>query len=90
MDQPLTPTMVVPEFNQADWVADDLVAQITKLTKENAVLRSQIAQLDGVIKANADKLGLVVAEDGSMSTVAPPKPPRAQRRQAARKSPVKE
>ena len=71
-----------PEFNQADFIVDDLAAKNGALQKDNSILRSQVAQLNGLLKANANKLGLIVQEDGSLAAapVELPAPNRATRR----------
>lgn len=75
------PQFTEPEFNQADFVVNDLSEQVAAQAKTIAVLKSNIAQLTGILKANAGLLGLVEDENGNMSP-APTKaaPNRATRR----------
>lgn len=86
-DATVTPlTFAQPEFNQAEYVVDDLAAKNGQLQKENSLLKSQVAQLTGVMRANADKLGLVADAEGNLS-VAPQTPNRATRRAATKRTP---
>ena len=77
------PRFITPEFNQAEEVVNDLTQQIADQAKTISILKAQVKQLDGIIKANAKALGLKVAEDGTISPDVPP-PNRATRRAASR------
>lgn len=70
-------------FNTAQAVVDDLGEQVARLSKDLAIAKAQIRERDEFIKANAAALGMVVAEDGTVSVPAPV-PSRQQRRAAAR------
>ena len=51
-----------PDFNQAEYVVDDLVQQNGQLTKQLSVLKAMVAERDQFIQANAKLLGLEPAE----------------------------
>ena len=78
------PLFVNPEFNLGDFVVDDLTKQIATQTRELSMLRAQNAQLLAQMRANADKIGLVVGENGSLTVDETPKPSRAIRRSVAK------
>ena len=76
-----------PEFNQADEVVNDLTEQIAQQAKTIAILKANLKQLNGIIKANKDALGLEEDEQGNLSPVQPKPVP--QNRAARRARPVK-
>jgi len=80
----MTPLFVNPEFNFGDFVVDDLTKQIATQARELSTLRAQNAQLLAQMRANADKIGLVVGENGSLTVDETPKPSRAIRRSTAK------
>ena len=80
----VTPLFVNPEFNVGDYIVDDLSNQVAAQAKQIALLRAQNAQLLAQMRANADKIGLVVGENGSLSVDEAPKPSRAIRRSVAK------
>lgn len=80
----VTPLFVNPEFNVGDYVVDDLSNQVAVQAKQIAMLRAQNAQLLAQMRANADKIGLVVNENGSLSVDESPKPSRATQRSVAK------
>lgn len=53
--------------DHAQFVVDDLSNQVAQQAKLIAMLRGEKAQLEGFIRVNADRLGLVAREDGSVS-----------------------
>ena len=72
----VTPLFVNPEFNMGDYVVDDLSNQVAAQAKQIAMLRAQNAQLLAQMRANADKIGLIVGENGSLSVDENPAPVR--------------
>lgn len=66
---PSTPQFTEPEFNQADFVVQDLTEQVAQQAKMIAILKANNAQLTGILKANASLLGLQVGPDGNLSPI---------------------
>jgi hypothetical protein len=60
-----------PEFNMAEEVIADLAEQNAQQARQIAILKANVKQLNGIIKANKDVLGLEEDEQGNLRPAAP-------------------
>jgi hypothetical protein len=49
-----------PEFNAVEFQLDDLTAKLALSQRENTALRARLAQYEGIIRANAEYLGVEI------------------------------